>query len=71
MAAFKVFAFDYATAGGPMGRALPHSLRCQGAMLLQALLADLGALPDVEGAVRSTRGPPPRYRISNREGGDR
>jgi predicted ATP-grasp superfamily ATP-dependent carboligase len=44
----KVFAFDYAEAGGPMARPLPPSLRRQGAMLLQALLADLDALPDVE-----------------------
>lgn len=48
MAGLKVFAFDYAAAGGPMGRALPRSQRRQGAMLLQALLADLDALPDVE-----------------------
>ncbi|HEX9173568.1 MAG TPA: ATP-grasp domain-containing protein, partial [Telluria sp.] len=44
----KVFAFDYAEAGGPMGRPVPASLRRQGSMLLHALLADLGALPDVE-----------------------
>jgi predicted ATP-grasp superfamily ATP-dependent carboligase len=48
MAALKVFAFDYASAGGPMARRLPQSLRRQGGMLLQALLADLQALPEVE-----------------------
>jgi predicted ATP-grasp superfamily ATP-dependent carboligase len=48
MAPLKVFAFDYATAGGPMTRTLPQPLRRQGAMLLQAVLADLGALPGVE-----------------------
>jgi predicted ATP-grasp superfamily ATP-dependent carboligase len=48
MASLKVFAFDYATAGGPMARRLPQSLRRQGGMLLQALQADLRALPDVE-----------------------
>jgi len=48
MASLKVFAFDYATAGGPMSRRLPQSLRRQGDMLLQALQADLRALPDVE-----------------------
>jgi len=48
MAPLKVFAFDYASAGGPMARRLPRSLRRQGDMLLQALQADLSALPDVE-----------------------
>jgi predicted ATP-grasp superfamily ATP-dependent carboligase len=48
MAPLKVFAFDYATAGGPMSRRLPQSLRRQGDMLLQALQADLQALPGVE-----------------------
>jgi predicted ATP-grasp superfamily ATP-dependent carboligase len=48
MAPLKVFAFDYASAGGPMTRRLPRSLRRQGDMLLQALQADLSALPDVE-----------------------
>jgi predicted ATP-grasp superfamily ATP-dependent carboligase len=48
MAPLKVFAFDYASAGGPMPRRLPQSLRVQGDMLLQALQADLQALPGVE-----------------------
>jgi predicted ATP-grasp superfamily ATP-dependent carboligase len=48
MAPLKVLAFDYATAGGPMPRRLPQSLRRQGDMLLQALQADLRALPGVE-----------------------
>jgi predicted ATP-grasp superfamily ATP-dependent carboligase len=48
MAPLKVLAFDYATAGGPMPRRLPQSLRRQGEMLLQALQADLRALPGVE-----------------------
>jgi predicted ATP-grasp superfamily ATP-dependent carboligase len=48
MAPLKVFAFDYATAGGPLPRRLPRSLRRQSDMLLQALQADLRALPDVE-----------------------
>ena len=48
MAPLKVFAFDYASAGGPMPRRLPQSLMLQGDMLLQALQADLRALPGVE-----------------------
>lgn len=48
MARLKVLAFDYVTAGGPTGSALPRWLRRQGAMLLQALQADLRALPEVE-----------------------
>lgn len=48
MAPLKVLAFDYASAGGPMTRRLPQSLRRQGDMLLQALQADLRALPGVE-----------------------
>jgi predicted ATP-grasp superfamily ATP-dependent carboligase len=48
MAPLKVFAFDYATAGGPSARVLPQTLRQQGDMLLRALLADLAALPGIE-----------------------
>jgi predicted ATP-grasp superfamily ATP-dependent carboligase len=48
MAPLKVLAFDYAAAGGPMPRRLPQSLRRQSDMLLQALQADLRALPGVE-----------------------
>ena len=42
MAPLKVFAFDYTAAGGP------RSLRRQSAMLLQALQADLRAVPGIE-----------------------
>jgi len=56
MTPFKVLAFDYAVAGGPGGRARPQSLARQGAMLLDALLADLRALPGVEPC---TMGPAP------------
>ena len=48
MAPLKVFAFDYVTEGGPTTRALPHAYTQQGAMLFDALLADLGALPGVQ-----------------------
>ncbi len=48
MARLKVLAFDYAIAGGPGARAVPCALAQQGGMLLQALLADLGAVPEVE-----------------------
>ena len=48
MARLKVLAFDYAIAGGPGARAVPCALAQQGGMLLQALLADLGAVPGVE-----------------------
>lgn len=48
MARLKVFAFDYAMAGGPRARAVPGTVTQQGAMLLHALLADLAALPDIE-----------------------
>jgi predicted ATP-grasp superfamily ATP-dependent carboligase len=58
MALLKVFAFDYAMAGGPMTRTLPPSLRRQGAMLLQALLADLATLPGVELITMAPLGPP-------------
>jgi predicted ATP-grasp superfamily ATP-dependent carboligase len=48
MARLKVLAFDYAMAGGPQARAVPGALTQQAAMLLDALLADLGALAEVE-----------------------
>jgi tyramine---L-glutamate ligase len=48
MARLKVLAFDYAIAGGPGARVVPCALAQQGGMLLQALLADLGAVPEVE-----------------------
>jgi predicted ATP-grasp superfamily ATP-dependent carboligase len=65
MAPLKVFAFDYATAGGPMSRRLPQSLRRQGDMLLQALQADLRALPGIElttlAPVRDALQTPPEF----------
>lgn len=48
MPALKLFAFDYASGGGAGDGALPEALRQQGGMMLRALLADLGELPDVE-----------------------
>lgn len=56
MAPLKVFAFDYVLEGGPTMRTLPHAFTQQGAMLFEALLADLGALPDVEVCTMSTLG---------------
>lgn len=54
MAPLKVFAFDYVTEGGATTRVLPRSFTQQGAMLLDALLADLGALPGVEVCTMAT-----------------
>jgi predicted ATP-grasp superfamily ATP-dependent carboligase len=48
MARLKVFVFDHLVAGPAPARTLPQALWQQGGMLRQALLADLGALPDVE-----------------------
>lgn len=48
MARLKVFVFDHVAAAEVSARPRPQSLRLQGDMLLQALLADLGALPDVD-----------------------
>lgn len=48
MAPLKVFAFDYHNDGGPMARVLPRTFTRQGAMLMDALLADLGAVPGIE-----------------------
>lgn len=48
MAPLKVFAFDYTSDGGPVARSLPHAFRQQGVMLMDALLADLGAIPGVD-----------------------
>lgn len=48
MARMKVFVFDPIAAGGAPARPLPQSLRRQGEMLFQALLADLGALSGIE-----------------------
>lgn len=53
MGRLKVFVFDHFAAGGQSKRPPPRVLRRQGEMLQQALLADLGALPDVE-IVRET-----------------
>jgi predicted ATP-grasp superfamily ATP-dependent carboligase len=45
----KLFAFDYASGGGgAAGAALPDLLKHQGRIMLDALLADLVQLPDVE-----------------------
>jgi predicted ATP-grasp superfamily ATP-dependent carboligase len=44
----KVFAFDYASGGGPTARPLPHALRRDGEMMLHALTSDLAALSGVE-----------------------
>jgi len=48
MARMKVFVFDPIAAGSAPPRPLPGTLRRQGEMLFQALLADLGALSGVE-----------------------
>jgi len=68
MAPLKVLAFDYATAGGPMPRRLPQSLRRQSDMLLQALQADLRALPGVELATMAPAhdAPQPQQAFSER-----
>jgi hypothetical protein len=65
MAPLKVFAFDYVTEGGPTARPLPHAFTQQGAMLFDALLADLGAVPGVEVCTMATldaAGKPPAAR---------
>ncbi|KQQ92426.1 ATP-grasp domain-containing protein [Massilia sp. Leaf139] len=54
MAPLKVFAFDYVMEGGSMTRTLPRSFTQQGAMLFDALLSDLAALPDVEVCTMAT-----------------
>lgn len=54
MAPLKVFAFDYTNDGGPMARALPGTFRQQGAMLMDALVADLGAVPGVDVCTMAT-----------------
>lgn len=48
MASLKVFAFDYVMEGGQTARALPPSFRQQGGMLMDALLADLAAVPGID-----------------------
>lgn len=52
MARLKVFVFDHVAGGGAAGGAVrrpaPQALQRQGDMLLQALLADLGALAHVD-----------------------
>lgn len=54
MAPLKVFAFDYTTDGGPLPRVLPGTFRQQGAMLMDALVADLGAVPGVDVCTMAT-----------------
>ena len=48
MARMKVFVFDPIAAGVTPARRLPGTLRRQGEMLFQALLADLGALSSID-----------------------
>jgi predicted ATP-grasp superfamily ATP-dependent carboligase len=48
MARLKVFVFDPLVAGIPSARPTPQSIRLQGEMVRQALLADLGSLPGIE-----------------------
>ena len=48
MARMKVFVFDPIAAGVTPARRLPGTLRRQGEMLSQALLADLGALSGID-----------------------
>jgi predicted ATP-grasp superfamily ATP-dependent carboligase len=72
MARLKVFAFDYVMEGGPTARDLPHAFTQQGALLLEALLADLGALPDVEVYTMATLAGPGRdARLAGRTFGER
>lgn len=54
----KVFAFGYSSGDGPMDE-MPHrSLEHQSDMMLRALIADLGALPDIEViTLRASRAP--------------
>lgn len=54
MAPLKVLAFDYTNDGGPLPRALPGTFRQQGAMLMDALVADLGAVPGVDVCTMAT-----------------
>lgn len=54
MRPLKVFVFDYVMEGGLMTRALPRSVTQQGAMLFNALLADLAAVPGVEVCTMAT-----------------
>ena len=73
MARLKVLAFDYAIAGGPDLRPVPCALAQQDGILLQALLADLGAVPGIElrtlPAVGDTVGPADRV-PGHRSSGD-
>jgi predicted ATP-grasp superfamily ATP-dependent carboligase len=57
MARMKVFVFDPIAAGSAPPRPLPGTLRRQGEMLFQALLADLGALSGVEVVTTASPGP--------------
>lgn len=57
MARLKVFVFDHVAHGETPARPRPQSLAHQGGLLLRALLADLGALDEVEVAALSG----PRY----------
>ena len=57
MARMKVFVFDPIAAGVTPARRLPGTLRRQGEMLFQALLADLGALSGIDVLTTASRGP--------------
>jgi tyramine---L-glutamate ligase len=58
MARLKVFAFDYVSEGGRMARTLPRTFTQHAALLRDALLADLGALPGVELCTMAAPGAP-------------
>jgi predicted ATP-grasp superfamily ATP-dependent carboligase len=44
----KIFVCEFITGGGMSGQPLPASLALEGDLMLQALLRDLAALPDIE-----------------------
>ena len=44
----KVLVFEYITGGGLAGEAMPGSLQAEGDLMLQALVADLLELPDID-----------------------
>lgn len=71
MTPLKVFAFDYVMEGGAVTRALPHAFTQQGAMLFDALLADLAALPDVEVCTMATLCAPGTDGLGTRSFGER
>lgn len=44
----QIFAFEYITGGGLIGKPLPEGMRQEGDMMLHALVTDLAELPEVE-----------------------